>query len=93
LWPLPALYRDGAPYRNLESQGSLERQFFDTVVDDLAHRPPRLLIVERGERMQAMNGRAFDFIAYFSASPAFDGLFRRYRRIGRIDQWEFYELP
>ena len=64
LWPLPALYRDGAPYRSSSTQPPLERDFFETVVTDLVRSPPRLLIVERGNLLQAMEGRPFDFVEY-----------------------------
>lgn len=95
LWPLPALYR-GLPgteprYRLPDEQGRVERAFFDTVVNDLTTRPPRLLIVEHGTGMQAMRGQEFDFIRYFSGSREFAALFRRYHRIGAIASWEFYE--
>ena len=94
LWPLPALYagpQASTPYRPLDQQGPLERQFFETVVNDLLRVPPRLLIVERGTSLPAMQGRPFDFVAYFSASAGFRSLFERYQRLGQVNQWEFYE--
>lgn len=93
LWPIPALYAgsDGAPYRRPESQGRLEAEFFSSVVAGLVRRPPKLLIVERGSALQAMRGRPFDFVEYFSGSPEFSTLFQRYHRLGLIEKWEIYE--
>lgn len=93
LWPIPALYAgpDGASYRRPESQGRLEAEFFSSVVAGLVRTPPKLLIVERGSALQAMGGRPFDFTEYFSGSPEFSALFRRYDRIGFIEKWEIYE--
>jgi hypothetical protein len=94
LWPIPALYArgDGAlSYRSPGAQGALEREFFETVVDDLLRVPPRVLVVDHRSDQQAMRGRTFDFIAYFSASPAFTTLLQQYRRRGYIGSWELYE--
>jgi hypothetical protein len=96
LWPIPTLYPyDGTPiinYRPPESQPPLEREFFDTVVSDLRRVPPRVLIVDRTSSQQAMGGRTFDFIRYFSASPEFESLMRRYRSVGSVADYDFYEL-
>jgi hypothetical protein len=96
LWPIPALYAreaNGEPrYRLPGDQGSLERDFFDTVVGDLKRVPPRVLVIDRMKDQQAMRGRQFDFVTYFSGSPEFGALFRQYRRRGYIGSWELYEL-
>ena len=95
LWPIPSWYGElsSTSYRQPDDQSGLERVFFETVVADLVRTPPRLLVVERGVAMQGMRGHDFDFVKYFSASPEFAALFRRYRRLGRIAAWEFFELP
>jgi hypothetical protein len=92
LWPIPAFYAgvDGRPYRRPTEQPAAERVFFDTVVADVIRTPPRLLVVDRREKMQAMRGRSFDYVAYFSGSPDFAALFKRYRYIGRIGEWDLY---
>ena len=92
LWPIPALYSDGEiRYRPPAEQSSLERHFFDTVVHDLLAHPPRVLAIDRRKDMQAMRGRHIDYVTYFSASPEFQALFGRYRRLGQIAEWELYE--
>ena len=93
LWPLPEFYPASAPrgYRKPEAQPPVERQFFETVVTDLTRYPPRLLIVERSPDKQAFGGREFDFIQYFSGSPDFVELMRRYRSVGYIGPWEVFE--
>jgi hypothetical protein len=95
LWAVPALYF-GEPdtpivYRRPDSQGPLERRFFEIVVRDLTTTPPRILIVDVSSTMQAMRRRRFDFIEYLSADPAFAALFRQYRRIRRVALWDVYE--
>lgn len=94
LWPIPALYAgaNGPDYRAPEQQDPREREFFDTVVTDLVRRPPRLLLVDRGTMQQAMRGRTFDFVEYFSAAPAFRLLLTRYTRLPDLGSWEIYRL-
>jgi len=96
LWPLPGFYpgRRGerVPYRPPARQAPLERRFFEAVVSDLTATPPRVLFVERGPNQQAMEGRDFDFIQYFSGSPDFRQLFARYRSQGRVGAWDVYLL-
>jgi len=96
LWPLPGFYpgRPGDPvaYRAPDRQAPLERRFFEAVVSDLTAAAPRVLFVERGPDQQAMEGRYFDFVRYFSGSPDFRRLFARYRSYGRVGAWDVYEL-
>jgi hypothetical protein len=95
LWPIPG--RSGGPpgapftYRGLAEQTPIERDFFDAVIEDLERTPPRLLFVDRRERQQAMHGRRFDFVGYFSASDRFRALLGGYRQVETIAQWEVYE--
>ena len=95
LWPIPSLYARGAPgelaYRVPAQQGALEREFFNTVIQDLRRSPPRVLVVDRREDQQAMRGRTFDFLKYFDASAEFRTFFRGYRRVGNIGPWDLYE--
>ena len=93
LWPLPAFYPEKGPpgYRKPEAQSPVERRFFETVVNDLLKRPPRLLVVERGPFKQALGSRPFDFIEYFSGSPDFVELMRGYRPVGYVGSLELYE--
>jgi len=94
LWPIPQLYgaRQGSPpYRAPEAQGPREREFFDTVVSDLSRTPPQLLFVERGPYLQAMQGRDFDFVQYFSASAEFRDFLSHYDRMGVIASWQVYQ--
>jgi hypothetical protein len=94
LWPIPAFYAGpfGPAYRRPADQTRFERTVFQTVVGDFIRIPPRLLIVDRNPQQQAMGGRQFDFVEYFSSSPEFSALFRRYRLIGRIWHWELFQL-
>ena len=96
LWLLPGLYPGATgtpiPYRAPAEQDAMERAFFDTVVSDLEHIPPRALIVDRSRDMQGMAyGRPFDFLRYFSSSPRFVELMRRYRRAAAVGPYDVYE--
>jgi hypothetical protein len=95
LWPIPALYAKAPPgpfiYREPAAQGSLEREFFRTVIEDLRRWPPRVLVVDRSDDQQAMRGRTFDFVRYFSASPEFREFMRGYRQLAIVGPLELYE--
>jgi hypothetical protein len=96
LWLLPGLYPGATgtpiPYRAPEEQGAREREFFEAVVSDLDRIPPRVLIVDRSRDMQGMAyGRPFDFLRYFSSSPRFVELMRRYRRAAVIGDYVVYD--
>ena len=94
LWPIPALYAtgpfDNPHYRRPEEQSPAEREFFETVVNDLVREPPRVLAVARSRDQQAMRGREFDFVRYFSASRDFADLLATYRRQD-AGTWIIYE--
>lgn len=89
LWPLPAFYRGSgdAGYHLPAQQSPEEHAFFETVVGDLVATPPRILIVDRSATKQAMS-RPFEFVAYFSESPAFAALLERYRLLGRVGPFD-----
>jgi hypothetical protein len=96
LWLLPAYYRNDqnaavATYRPPAAQDPGERAFFDAVVADLQRTPPTVLIVDRSRFKQGFGLVAFDFVQYFSQSPAFAALFREYGVIARIGPYEVYK--
>jgi len=90
LWPLPAFYRGSgdAGYHLPAQQSQQEHQFFETVVSDLVTTPPRILIVDRRPVKQALAGMRFEFLPYFSGSPEFAALLRRYRLWGRAGSFD-----
>jgi hypothetical protein len=71
-------------------QSPAEREFFDTVVNDLLRTPPRVLVVANSPDQQAMRGRQFEFVRYFSGSPQFVALLATYHRAD-ADGWVIYE--
>jgi hypothetical protein len=101
MWILGAVYRDRimaeAPmeYREPGRMGVLERYLTDTVVEDLAHRRPRMLIVLRPAPDRREWGlRRLDFIAYYMRDTRFARLFSRYRFAAETGQyWIFERLP
>jgi hypothetical protein len=94
LWPIPELYatapRGNIRYRVPGEQSPAEREFFDTVVNDLLRTPPRVLVVANSPDQQAMRGRQFEFVRYFSGSPQFVALLATYHRAD-ADGWVIYE--
>jgi hypothetical protein len=101
MWILGAVYRErimaDAPLRYRERAGmeDLERYLNDAVVEDLARRRPRMLIVLRPAPDRREWGlRRLDFIAYFMGDARFARLFSRYNFTGEIGQyWIFERLP
>lgn len=101
MWILGAVYRDRimaeAPlrYRERAGMGDLEGYLNDAVVEDLARRRPRMLIVLRPAPDRREWGlRRLDFLAYFMHDARFERLFARYNFAGEIGQyWIFERLP
>jgi hypothetical protein len=91
LWPLPGIYRGTDHLRAPESQGPIERELFETVVGDFVATPPRLLLVDRSVWKIGLGGAPFDYVTYFSASPAFAERFREYQLVGHVGDFDLYE--
>ena len=63
LWQLPAF--EFAASRPREA----EARFLDDFFEDLSHRPPALILVDRSRFKQGFGSREFDLLAYFGRDP------------------------
>jgi hypothetical protein len=97
LWFLPGFYADqdrlaGGPLRphSLDEMPSLERLFFDQVVQDLCAWPPQLLAIEQPGAVAPAGRRALDLHAYYAQSPLARSLLGAYRPAGSIGPFALF---
>lgn len=89
LLPMPGLYRDFAPgpegrlFRRPEEMGPIERDFFETFIDDAVRFPPRIVLVDRRRSVRPGLSPDLDLFAYFCQSPRFAELMRGHDWLGR----------
>ena len=97
-WILPGLYKDTDPltspypYHALSEMDSIEREFFQSVLSDLIHRPPSLLFVHTEPLKNGFGNTTFDFLEYFSQDHRFLTLFSLYEPIGNRFSYSIYRL-
>jgi hypothetical protein len=89
LLPLPGLYRtfapgpDGRLFHTPEEMNSIEREFFESFIDDTLKYPPRIVLVDRRPGRRPGLSPDIDLFAYFCQSPRFADLMRGYHWLGR----------
>ena len=99
LWMLPGMYLDNGKDKNDEiiyrKEGERtvdEMHMIASVLGDLAHNPPTIIIVtDRKYSNQAVGDFSFDFIKYFSQSYEFKDIFKDYKKIGRVGDHDIYK--
>jgi hypothetical protein len=95
LLPLPGLYRDFKPgpqhrfFRTPEEMNAIERDFFESFVDDALKFPPRIIMVNRRRAVRAGLAPDFDLFAYFCQSARFADLMRDYEW---LDHRGYYDV-
>jgi hypothetical protein len=88
LLPLPGLYRtfapgpDGRLFHTPEEMNSIEREFFESFIDDALKYPPRIVLVDRRPGRRPGLSPDIDLFAYFCQSPRFADLMRGYHWLG-----------
>lgn len=91
LWPLPGILRGRAdPNRDQAGLDRIERYVIDTTIDDLARRPPAVVIVDVREAKDYLGGRPFDYLAYFGRDPRFRALWSGYERVLARPEFHVY---
>ena len=94
LLPMPGLYKgfepgpDGRFFRAPEQMGPLEREFFDSFVEDAVAHPPRLVMVDRRRLVRPGLAPELDLLAYFCQSPPFAKLLAAYDWLGRRGSYD-----
>lgn len=77
LLPMPGLYREFRPgpegrlFRAPDEMGAIERDFFESFVEDALAHPPRILIVDRRRPVRPGLSPELDLLAYFCQSLPF----------------------
>jgi hypothetical protein len=81
LWVLQGVYReclpDGRRYRNIGEMDWAERDVLQTISEDFAADPPKLVVIDAIPGIP-LCGREFDFLEYFKRDPRFAGTWSRY---------------
>ena len=91
LWVLQGAYReclpDGRVYRDIGEMSWAERAVFDTVAEDFAADPPKVVVIDRIPGIPWC-GRQFNILEYFKRHPLFAATWSRYAffaATGRLD--------
>jgi hypothetical protein len=88
LLPMPGLYRsfvpgpDGRLFRTPEEMNTIERNFFDSFIDDVLQFPPRIVLVDRRRSRRPGLSPDLELFAYFCQCQSFADLMRRYYWLG-----------
>ncbi len=94
LLPLPGLYAGFAPrprdhqLRSPEEMSGLEREFFDSFVEDAVRYPPRIVLVDRRRAVRPGLSPDLDLLAYFCQSPRFAELMSGYEWLGARSHYD-----
>jgi hypothetical protein len=98
LWILAAAYMDqlrgSGPlrYRAPGAMSPSERYLSQSVLEDLQHRQPRLLVILQHARDLPVNGlRRLDYVRYFSRDPRIAGILNRYQLVADLGDFKVYE--
>lgn len=97
LWILEAVYHDRLAalpplrFHPAEQMGAAERYLNQAVYEDLTRHLPDLLMVLRHARDLPQNThRRLDYLGYFSREPRIDSVFRRYRHVETVGEYDLY---
>ncbi len=97
LWILEAIYHDrlGAPppvrFHPPERMGAAERYLNRAVYEDLVrHRPDLLMVLRHARDLPQNTHRRLDYLGYFSREPGIDSVFRKYRHVETVGEYDLY---
>ena len=95
LWFLPGLYpgfllSNHSRYRPRDRMDTIERYFFDAVVEDFVKSKPRILIDDVGSQRLGFGRTDFDFLSYYSQDSSFARLFSVYKPVTSVGQYVVY---
>jgi hypothetical protein len=93
LWMLQGAYSeclaDGRRYRDAGEMDPVERFVFQSVANDLAADPPKVVVIDRIPGVPWC-GEEFDFLVYFRRNPVFAAIWPRYQLVDERDALLFY---
>jgi hypothetical protein len=85
LWVLQGIYRECLPggrrYRDLDEMGLVERHLYQTVTQEFAASPPKVVAFDHEPGMPDC-GKEFDLLEYFKRDPRFAAAWSRYSFLG-----------
>jgi hypothetical protein len=94
LWVLQGVYReclsDGRRYRDIGEMNWAERNLLETIAEDFAADPPKLVVIDRIPGIPWC-GREFDLLEYFKRHPLFADTWSRYAFVGATSRLDLYK--
>jgi len=95
IWVLQGVYReclpDGRVYRDIGEMGWAERALFETVAEDFAADPPKVVVIDRIPLGIPWCGRQFNILEYFKRHPLFANTWSRYEFFAASNGLDLYE--
>ena len=92
LWVLQGVYReclsDGRRYRDIGEMAWAERNVFETVAEDFAADPPKVVVIDRIPGIPWC-GSEFNLLEYFKRHPLFANTWSRYAFFAESDAWTY----
>jgi hypothetical protein len=93
IWVLQGAYRDclpgGRQYRDLAEMGSAERNLYQTVAEEFAADPPKVVAIDEIPGMPEC-GKVFDLLEYFKRNPRFAATWPRYAFFAQSSGLDLY---
>jgi hypothetical protein len=93
IWVLQGVYReclpDGRRYRDIGEMGSAERTMFQSVADDFAANPPKVVVIDQIPGIP-LCGREFNLLEYFKRHPRFASAWARYAFFAENNELDLY---
>jgi hypothetical protein len=93
LWVLQGIYREclpgGRQYRDFDEMGTAERNLYQTVAEEFAANPPKLVAFDQDSGMPDC-GKDFDLLEYFKRDPRFAATWSRYAFFAESNDMDLY---
>ena len=94
LWVLQGIYREclpsGQPYRDIGEMDRTERTLFETVAEDFAADPPKVVVIDRIPGIPWC-GHEFNLLEYFKRHPLFANTWSRYAFFAATNRLDLYK--
>jgi hypothetical protein len=94
LWVLQGIYRQCLPYgrlyRDIGEMDPTERTVYETVAEDFAADPPKVVVIDRISGIPSC-GRDFNLLEYFKRHPLFASTWSRYAFFAATSRLDLYK--
>jgi hypothetical protein len=92
-WVLQGAYQNclpgGRQYRDIGEMGRAELTLFQTVAEDFAANPPKVVVIDQTAGIPSC-GKGFDLLAYFKLNPRFAATWSRYAFFAETSGLDLY---